>query len=119
MTSNRGSGRSTGALMAQRTKVCSRCNKERDVTMFYDGYGKETRTCIKCRITRNQKRGYDFTGERERKIPEKTKTCKRCGQTKPLASFLPGFDHCRECQRKRRTDASIGDDQRRQGREAG
>lgn len=102
--------------MAQRTKVCTTCHKARDITMFYNGYGKETRTCIKCRIRKNQNRGYDFTGERERKIPEKTRMCKRCGKTKPLASFLPGFAHCRECQRKRRTDEGIGNDQHSEGR---
>ena len=94
--------------MALRTKVCTSCHKERDITMFLDGYGKETRTCIKCRIRRCRSRGHDPEGER--RVPEKTKTCKRCGKTKPLAAFLPGFQHCRECQRKRRNDASIADD---------
>ena len=30
------------------------------------------------------------------------RTCTRCGETKDPVCFLPGFDHCRECQRRRR-----------------
>ena len=97
-----------GAQMAQRTKVCTTCHIERNVSMFLDGYGKETKTCIKCRARKNRCNGYDFNGER--RVPEKTRTCKRCGKTKPLVAFLPGFEHCRECQRKRRNDASSRDD---------
>lgn len=63
-------------------------------------------TCKDCRAKSqkaNERKNKQTTG---RVGNIQTKTCRRCGKEKPLIEFLPGFDHCRECQRNRRNNGA-------------
>ena len=66
--------------------------------------GNRSTTCMACR--NRQKRSWEhkveYEKEQERQLRH-TKHCPACGRDKPEWAFLPGFSHCRECQRKRRT----------------
>ena len=63
-------------------------------------------TCYDCRKAeiedqKAKRRERDQTAEHAAGNAQ-LKKCPACGQSKPLTAFLPGFSHCRECQRNRR-----------------
>ena len=85
-------------------KQCHSCGvmKPRDAFAILPS-GNRSNVCMLCR--RRQKREWEHRTECEKeqkKQQRHMKHCPACGQDKPEEAFLPGFSHCRECQRKRR-----------------
>lgn len=81
-------------------RKCERCHKQRAESMFYDAFGKPTKTCVVCRTSKRE--SHIRNDKRIRVGRVDMKTCRKCGQEKPVSAFLPGFTHCRACQRERR-----------------
>ena len=86
------------------TRTCTNCHATKTIDQFEAPNGGLYRTCATCRKrSMLNKRRYKLNEEiKENK--QNLKVCTKCGKEKPLLAFLPGFDHCRECQRERRVN---------------
>lgn len=83
--------------MVTETRRCLVCQRILTIDKFAYRTGY---TCKDCRAKSKHGKNHDGTVKGGR--DGVTKTCRKCGKEKPLQAFLPGFDHCRACQRERR-----------------
>lgn len=86
-------------------KMCRVCREFKPRIEFSaTAAGRESTTCNECK--RRIKQAQQYRHREMNSYPKEsgvvTRVCKKCGQSKPERAFLPGFSHCRECQRKRR-----------------
>lgn len=82
-----------------KTRRCLVCQRILDVDKFPRG---SKFTCRECRERAKKSYKLEHGGTVKGGRMGVWKTCKKCGIEKPIIEFLPGFDHCRACQRARR-----------------
>lgn len=87
-----------------RTRQCRRCRAIKPVQDFGTrADGSRDAICRECRERAGAEAEYRAAEREAASIDERYwRRCPACGEVKPVTAFLPGFDHCRGCQRERR-----------------